>query len=358
MSTAQAPIRIGVIQDWALKAQTTIDFHDALRLGFDEVLENGLLDRPVELLRRDAEAPPYGDVEGVVAAWRELVEREHVLCVIGPQVHHPCLALRDLVDAARNPMISHCITFDFPSEYCFAVPNGTFGDEMAVMAEWLVARGCRRIAVINDRAPIGDDYWLWFQRAARGKPLDVSVERVNEIGSVEEILPAMARLKASRPDILLYLGNGHLLPSVAAALQRLDWQPLRMTNLAMVGFHVFPQWSALFEGWLGLEQYDERNPEFERLLERFEARYGRRPVHTYAALGYDMARVTAEGISRAAKPLTGPSLKEGLEQVRRLPAALGSTGNVMSFARYDHRAYKGDYLLVRQVTQGASRIAD
>ena len=59
----------------------------------------------------------------------------------------------------------------------------------------------------------------------------------------------------------------------------------------------------------------------------------------------------AEGIALS-KPKDRYELREGLEQVRMLPAANGGKGTVISFGPNDHRGYKSDYIVVRQVRDG------
>ena len=69
------------------------------------------------------------------------------------------------------------------------------------------------------------------------------------------------------------------------------------------------------------------------------------------ALSYDTARLIAEGIARA--PLLTPKgVKEGLEKVRLLPAVNGGPRTHMSLGPYDHKAYKGDWLVIRKIEGG------
>jgi hypothetical protein len=51
-------------------------------------------------------------------------------------------------------------------------------------------------------------------------------------------------------------------------------------------------------------------------------------------------------------------VKGGLEQVRMLPAAMGAPGTVIGFAPYDHRGYKGDYLVLRGYRDGVEGLAE
>ena len=66
---------------------------------------------------------------------------------------------------------------------------------------------------------------------------------------------------------------------------------------------------------------------------------------------YDIGRLVGEGLARAVH-LTGPGVKDGLEQVKRLPAASGLDGTIMGFGPWDHAALKGSYLVLRQWKDG------
>jgi hypothetical protein len=40
-----------------------------------------------------------------------------------------------------------------------------------------------------------------------------------------------------------------------------------------------------------------------------------------------------------------------------VPATVGGPGNVLSFGPYDHRGYKGDYIVMRQILNGHNVLA-
>jgi hypothetical protein len=74
-------------------------------------------------------------------------------------------------------------------------------------------------------------------------------------------------------------------------------------------------------------------------------------------LSDDTARLIAEGIARA-NLLTPRGLKEGLERVRMLPATNGGPRTHMSLGPFDHKAYKGDWLLIRKIEGGRTVFVD
>ena len=56
--------------------------------------------------------------------------------------------------------------------------------------------------------------------------------------------------------------------------------------------HINAEWMRHLRGWIGLDSYDERNEVGQAFLDRFEARYGRRPGHSMPGLCHDVATVS------------------------------------------------------------------
>jgi hypothetical protein len=118
-----------------------------------------------------------------------------------------------------------------------------------------------------------------------------------------------------------------------------------------------PEWMAALEGWVGIDQMCEHNPLLAPMFDRFAGYHGKRADHTVTALAYDTARLIAEGLARA-NLLTPRGVKEGLEKVRMLPAANGGPRTHMSLGPWDHKAYKGDWLVIRRIAGGRTVFVD
>ena len=85
-------------------------------------------------------------------------------------------------------------------------------------------------------------------------------------------------------------------------------------------------------------------------LDRFEARYGRRPEYYMPLYAYDIGRLIMEAASNA-HPLTGRGVKEALERVKMLPAASGAPGTRLRFGKYIRHGWMGtEFLLMRRYT--------
>ena len=73
-----------------------------------------------------------------------------------------------------------------------------------------------------------------------------------------------------------------------------------------------------------------------------------------AAPEQDELDAVAQGEGTHEVPRTGPGMKEGLEEVKRLPAASGYEGTTMGFGCFDHAALKPNSLVLRTWKDGKS----
>lgn len=353
------PFRVGMIQDWGCGVPPILDQYDAQQLAFDEAYEGGLIDRPVEQIIVEMHGPPFLTCDTVLDEYRRLVTEENVVAMIGPRLTDDAVALAKigLPEDLGIPTLSDCGNRHFPSHYGFCLPNGTFMDESAIMISYLAAQGGRKVAVFREDNPIADEYMEFIRPAARRKGVDLVAEWISPTTfDRTEAERALSYLRGSGADSLLYTGFGSSGEHFFTAVRESGWEVPRVLNSIFMGSIPDLGYNFTidhFEGWAGIDQFDERNEYFSDFLDRFDKRFGRRPLHCYSCLGYDFGRVLAEGLS-IAKPLSRAGLRDALEKVRLLPAATGSPGTYISFARYDHRGFKGPYIVVREVRDGAN----
>jgi len=370
MNGKKAPFRIGVCMEFAIGSRLIADFYDGIRLACAEALEGERIDRPVELVFREVRGPMLGTNQVVLDAWRELAYEEKVLAIIGPVVTEANLAIVDEVNRAEVPTISFCATLDWAGPYCFALPNGAFVDEAPLLAAYIAAEGHRTVGVFHEDGIIGEEFFAAFRRAARRLGVRIVSDHVVGLFNTQEpVDPQLEAVRESGPDCVLVLSAYGGLPPVQAAMKRAKqdhgFDPPRYQNMTWVALTAMgttgdrPLASMLsdFEGWVGLDQIHERNETFRSMLDRFEKRYGRRPFHAYSALGYDHGNVVASALARM-KPPSPKGFKAALERTRMLPACIGGPGTMISFGPYDHRGYKGDFIVFRTVRGGKEELVD
>jgi branched-chain amino acid transport system substrate-binding protein len=347
------PVKVGWLIDYPANAATTDDTLDSLRLIFDEAAQARLVDRPVELVKREVLGLPNGDFKSVQQAYDELVA-EGCLVVFGPYVSDNVVPLRSHVErTAEVPIITLAGSEGALGEWCFALNNGSMAEEPVMLAAVLRVDGHRRIAIAHETSLIGKEYLSYAEHAYERAGLQI-------VGSVAipqvetDKVDAVTSLCATNPDALVHVGFGHGLWGFNDALAKADWDPPRYTTTAFELAHIDPMWMVQLAGWIGLDSYDERNQVGQAFLDRFEERFGRRPNYFMPPLCRDVATVITHALANA-RPLTGAGVKEAIEGVKFVPAASGAPGTCMHFGKFIRQGWMGvDYLVARRVLPDSS----
>lgn len=350
----QPTIKIGYLPDTDnLDADEVLD--DAFAFALDEAYEDGLVDRPFEVVVRRPEGLPRGSAHDVLTGWKEL-EAEGVLAIWGPLISDNLLAIRTYVeDEGHVPCIGWGGTDDWYGEWCFGANNGSLSEEPYLIANFLAHEGTGSVAVVVDNSAIGEQYLAAFVAATARE--GIQIVRTEYIGQLQtELDGVVGRAREAEPDALVYLGWGFPAVHFNPALERIGWDPLRAMNGAFMSAPILPEGLDAIRGWVGVDQYDEGNPITAAFLDRFEARKRYRPANFLACLAYDTGKMIAEAC-RNARPLSREGVKRGLEQITLLPAATGAAGTMLSFGPYRRRCWVGaDYIVMRESLGGDSNV--
>ncbi|WP_319458262.1 ABC transporter substrate-binding protein [Mycobacterium sp. RTGN3] len=347
------PYRLGVLIDLPEHEGLSDCWPDAIRFACEEVQARGLLERPVELVVREVYAQPWASAHELIRTYRELVEDAGVLGVIGPYTTDNCLSLLPEIERLQVPTATICGSTRFAGEYAYAFANGGLADEPGVIAAWLQANGHRRVAVLRERTQIGEEYAQFFRNELQPHDLVVTAEPpVYPATSVDELVEALNICRDSKPDALVYLGLGGVNQWVRPALEQIGWDPPRVQTTAFVSATYSEQRARRLEGWVGVDQYDERNEVFAAVLRRFHDRFGYSYATSGLSTGYDLGHAFALGLGRM-RLATPTGLRDALDTVRRIPSCTGGPGTIITLGPSDRRAYKGaDFLILRRASDG------
>lgn len=346
-------IKIGVVNDLAhffAGAENPLlkIFIDAYKLAFEEALEDGLIDRPVEILVADVDGLPTGNVHNVIEGWKSLAA-QGVVAMIGPFVSENIIDLKTYVDEVGHvPNLSWPGTDRLYGEWMFGVTNGSLSEEPYLMANFLAHQdGQAAIGVIYEDSAIGHEYLAFMRDACRREGLRIVREQA--IGQLQEDLVTPVReLREAGAHSLAYFGFGRPAVFVNRALAELDWDPPRVMNTAFLTAPFLPEGMRAIKGWCGVDQYDETNQIGQDVIARFAARFGYRPANCIPLVSYDVANILCHAFAQA-RPLSPSGVKAALERVKMVAAATGGAGTLLSFAPYVRRAWLGpDYLVVRK----------
>lgn len=356
-STARevAPVRVGLLIDY-LDADGKFDENvlPTLQLVADDFLARGLLDRPVEFVIRAVQGLPTGSFRAVRDAFTELVEQD-VLVIFGPWVSENGVALsRYVEELAEVPIISMAASESMLGQWVFALPAGSMEEEPIIMAGVAALDGCRTVGIAFEDSLIGHEYLRTTRAACQQAGLTITGEvAIPQVQADQR--DALAVLAAEQPDALLHVGFGLGVIGMNDALQSLGWMPPRYTTTAFEFAATSDWWRGQFAGWIGLDQYDERNELGQRFLDEFEARHGRRPGYFFPLYCYDVGRLIMTALATA-RPLTGAGVKEALERVKMMPAATGAPGTRLRFGKFIRHGWMGsEFLVARRVLPDGSR---
>ena len=341
-----APILIGLLFDFP-QADGGSSVEEALRLGFAEVEASGRIDRSIELVTRQARGLPGGTAHDVEKTYGELVDLG-VLAVVGPSISDNGLIVGPLADAAGLPTINYTGGEMTRTEFMYHYQVGSLQEEPVVLVEYLSGRGITSVAAAYDNSPVGRGYADALTEACAVAGIDITGSAALS-PLAEDVSPAIRRLRAGEPESLVYLGLGVAARAVALAVEAEDWHLPVVANSSLMFGYTRRDWRAGWEGWVYVDGISDENRARAHLAE-LAPKTARGPVGVAA---YDIGRLLGEAIARSAH-LTRRGIKDGLERVKRLPAATGMDGTTMGFGHYDHGALKGRYLVLRSWRDGRS----
>jgi ABC-type branched-subunit amino acid transport system substrate-binding protein len=342
------PIKLGYLNDiTSAKGYRWETLVKATELVFREGYESGMIDRPVEIIYREVEGLPKGNVKVVAEAFEQLVEAG-CLAVIGPSITENGVPTKATIERLRVPAITLGGSEEWMGEWTFGLPMGSLTEEPRAWARLIAKRGLKTVGVLSEAALIGETYLRHFRAACRLEGIRILVEEtIPQTG--QDLHLAVERVHAARPDALVYSGFGLGLFRINEGLAKVGWDPPRFMGTSWQMAFATPElWNAIV-GWIGLDMYDEGNPVGQAFLDRFEAAYGYRP-QTYSPLvRHDLANLLLHAFADA-QPLSPQGVKQALERVKLLPAACGAPGTRLSFGRWNRRAWVGaDWIIAREL---------
>ena len=349
-STAE-PIKVGYLKDFTLPPgfpeELFASFTQCFDLTFSEAQEQGLMDRPVQMIYREVEGLPKGSVKAVIDAYGELVD-EGCLVVFGPHITDNCVPTKEAIEERfKVPAISVTGTDDWLGEWTFSFPQGSMTDEPIFIADLLAKRELTEIGVLVEQSLIGESYLKNLRTACSRKGIRIAAE-VSIAQTAQDINEAVATLHAANAQAIVHLGFGFGIVFINPALEALNWDPPRFSTTAWQNAWVNPiMWNA-FLGWTGVDQYDEANQIGQDWLDRYAKKYdGSRPEYCVSVVNRDVAATLVRAFTDS-HPLSPRGVKEALERVKMMPAASGAPGTRVSFGKWTRRAWMGaGYLVAR-----------
>jgi ABC-type branched-subunit amino acid transport system substrate-binding protein len=346
------PIKLGYLFDFVLPdgfpKEMRADLTQTFELVFEKGLEDGIIDRPIEIVFREVEGLPKGTVKAVIDAYGELVD-EGCLAIFGPAITDNCVPTKDAIEERFHvPAISVTGSEEWLGEWTFSLSMGSMTDEPIYWAHLLAKGGHDDVGVLVEQSLVGESYIKSFRSACRDKGIRIIAEE-SIPQTAQDISGAVRKLHEAGAKSLVHCGFGFGVVLINPVLEALDWDPPRFMGTSFQNAWINPiVWNAVL-GWTGIDQYDPGNAIGQEFIDQYAARYGWRPEYCVPVVNRDLATVLLHAFADA-RPLSPKGVKEALERVKLLPAASGAPGTRISFGKWSHRGWMGaGYLVARQL---------
>ena len=347
------PVKIGILVDMEL-GQLLADWIDATILAIEDALNEGVYDRPVQVIVADARGLPRENYLKVRKGYEWLCDQGCVV-VLGPLISDNSLNVQELANKRRVSCIAWTGAWRYASDYNFTIANGDVPSEAVMCAQWMRKKGFKEIGMFWEQGSSGRDYADFFREEANRLGLNV-VREVKLGPNPRGLQQHLAKMREMGVEAIYYGGYGYSTFHFYDAFKALDWDPPRVMGTAFMFYSNTNKWAEGLEGWHGVDQLGEdgTNVNYNAMIERFEKRFGRVSRNVVVALAYDTARCGIHGISNAAMA-TPEDVRNGLERIRWLPATNGGPATYIQFGPWDHKGYKGDFLTIRELRNGQLR---
>ncbi|MGC4117171.1 MAG: ABC transporter substrate-binding protein [Myxococcales bacterium] len=276
-----------------------------------------------------------GKPEQAAAAVEQLAG-EKVVLVLGEATSAPALAMAEVAERHKVPMISHAATSPRVTEGHAYVFRVCFTDPFqgAVMAKFVRERlALTRVAVLKDAK---NDYSAGLAQAfvARLKALGGKVVKEESFTTGDLGFKAQLTAIKSAGAEAIYVPGYY--GDVAAIAKQAKGMGLAIPLLGGDGWSsgkLTTVGGAAVDGCYFTDHYSTQDPSprTQEFLAEYKASYGGAEPDSFAALGYDALRVAANAIARA-KSLAADDVRDAIATTKDFD---GVTGAITIDARHD-----------------------
>ena len=303
--------------------------------------KGGIAGVPVKVFLYDTE----GDPTKAHSNTKKLIDKDEVDVIIGPTTSGESLAIADLVEQEKVPLISCAASIKIVQPvrtFIFKTPQS---DVMAVelIFERLKALGTKKIAILTVSNGFGDSGRVELMRLAPSYGLEiVGDERYGDKDT--DMTVQLTKIKGSGAEAIVCWGTNPGPAQIAKNRKQLGiTTPLYNSHgVASKTFIDLAEGSA--EGTflpggklLVVNQLPEKDPQ-KALLAKYKAdyegKYGK-PVNTFGGHAYDsfnIAVMAIESLVKAGKEVTRAGIRDEVEKIK----GFVGTGGIFNFSAEDH----------------------
>ena len=319
----------------------------------------GVLGRPLEVIVKDDKSET---TEAVMAA-KDLIETQNVVAVIGPSGTPTTLAIVDICEQAKVPLISCAagrpIT-DPIKPYVFSVPQ-TDALAVARIIDFLKADGITKVATIYVANPFGESGQQ--QLEAQLAEADIALVTSESFGSDDTDMTAqLTKIKGTDAEAVICWGTNPGPAHVAKGMKKLGMPQQLIQSHGVANKKFLELAGDAAEGimlpagrlivWEAVPDDHVQKAVLKEFAEAFKGKYGIE-ADTFAGHAYDALHIVTKAI-QAAGDTESEKLREAVEQTQ----GFVGTAGVFNYSATDHNGLTKDAFVWVKVEDGDWRLAE
>ncbi len=321
--------------------------------------EGGLFGQDVEVIIKDDKSKP---TEAALAA-KDLINNENVCAIIGPSRTPTTMAIADICQDAKVPLVSCAagapITHPV-KEWVFAVPQT---DILAVgkIVEYLKAQDIKKVASIY----VSNGYGESGQKQIKEQLPEADIELIASEsfgGEDTDMTAQLTRIKAENPEAVICWGTNPGPATVAKDMAKLGMEMPLLQSHGVANQKFIELGGDAVEGvmlpagkLIVYEEISADDPQkevLEQYATDFNEAYGE-SADTFGGHAYDAFHITVEAIKRAESTDRG-AVRDEIEATE----GFVGTAGIFTYSPEDHNGLTKEAFVWVEITDGKWSLAE
>ena len=270
----------------------------------------GINGKKIEIVEADSK----GDVQEAINAFKKMVSQDKIDIFVGEVTSGPSLAIAPLAQQAKIPMITATGTaFDITKDKDF-VFRTTFTDpyQGVVVAKYAKSKGIKSIAILTNSS---NDYSIGIANAFKAQAAKdgITITEEKYTNDDKDFKAILTKVKGQNPQAIFIPDYYNTIGLIISQAKDLGINAQYLGGDGWDGIQT--NFGKVAEGAIFASQFspDDKAENVQKFMKDYQAKFNKEPK-MFAALGYDTVEIV-EAALKSAKDLTGPSIREAMNNV-------------------------------------------
>lgn len=320
----------------------------------DDINKNGGINgMKVKLIVKDSGGSP----EKAISFAKQLIEEEKVVAIIGPTTSGESMAIKDLCEKSKMPLISCAAAegiVDPVAKYVFKTPQ-----KDSFVVKWIYQtmkkKGVKKVAVLSSNTGFGAGGKAQLEKFAKEFGITIVISEVYDKAALD-LSALLTKVKSTDAQAIV---NWSIEPAQSIIAKNMKQLGMTLPLYQSHGFGNIKYVQSIGEAADGIifpcgrllvaEELSDKNPQ-KALLMKYKADYEKafeEDVSTFGGHAYDAVLILKTAIENA-KSADGGKIVAAIEKIKNLPGTAG----VFNFSEKDHNGLGMDSIEMLTVKNG------